>query len=221
MRKIVQLFSVIVFIYIIIWIIIFNSTTKFKNINDTSTEITVYDTPATWETVQQPQLNIKALDRKLSNFPGADTMTSLFEIYSALGIKYNIDNFYDTYFNAFELDNGNVYGDFSPELLWAVSNEFFKEQAPQYHCEIQYGKKYNFYEIAANHYPMLIWYDNLYNGTPDYAWQYLDTLVVYNAKNGFIYCKNTENSEIRIKYDEFLKRFNACGNYFLIFGKKL
>jgi hypothetical protein len=57
------------------------------------------------------------LDRKLSNFPGADTMTSLFEIYSALGIKYNIDNFYDTYFNAFELDNGNVYGDFSPELL--------------------------------------------------------------------------------------------------------
>lgn len=231
MKKIGLLFSVIIVIIGVICEIccIHIIQLSYKNNNtyiskiDSKPPIVEIKEPAADEyvnfssTIYEP----KKLKRDLSGFPGSNELTCLFMIYSALDVNYDIDQFCKDYFQIVDLkDKNKVQGKFSPELIWAVSNLYFEKNNIDISCKNLYDKDINIYEIAKNsHYPLLIWYQDNYNRPANYAWQYINCIIVYNAEDNKLLCKNAEGKAFTIDYNIFLENWNKCGNYILMFKK--
>jgi len=223
MRKLSLRFSVCAFI-LIIFLCILNVACKEENRQSNAivapiSSLTANDTIAYWDTVPRELVEPQVLDRDLSGFPGTNEISCLFMIFNALQVDYDVDEFCDVYFGAYDIGENDTQGEYSPEMLWGVSNLYFEEIDNNYKCENLYGQNIDLYKIAQNHYPMMVWYDSTFEGSNlPYTWHFIDPIVVYDGVDNNFICKTIYDEIVTIPIDEFYSTLERCGGYILVFG---
>ena len=116
-----------------------------------NTSYMVYDINADWTTTKAFYKYPHDLKEDLSNYPLSDEMTTLFKIYNMLSVNYNVEDFYLKYLNIDVFNAEDQYGKASPELIWDISNKYFKDNKIDMICKDLHNISiYQLYEIADN-----------------------------------------------------------------------
>ena len=220
-KKIIFLFFIVLLVVIDIILLYNINLLSTKKVQQPTTSVDiVLEAKADWTTV--PCINKKdpaKLNVDLSEYPLSDETSILFMIYNMFDVPYDIDTFYQNYFNLDYIGTNSTEGKASPELLWGISNIYFESINKNIKCNNIYQlDKDSFYKIVNNQYPIMIWYDSVYNGVPDYAWQYTQAFILYKSSIDHFYLMDTNGSEILIEKEIFYDQWLKCGGFALVFG---